>query len=144
LAAFPQFQKALDIYKRKAKSVAPGEFIPLNKLKQWGATNVGTFDTQYGKDLAEAKAAMVEIAMQGSRVFAGTAMQEKPFEEELKRLGLANPYSRIERVADLLKRLAKERETALRGGQINMPRVEGLQGGGVPAANDDPLGLLGP
>ena len=122
-AAFPQFYKALKAYRDSAEKIAPGENILWNKAKQAAASNVWA-PKDYGAALNTNKAAMTEIGMQGSRVFAGTAMQEAPFKAELERLSTTNPISRIRPVADLLEKLAREREKELRGGRVNMPALQ--------------------
>jgi hypothetical protein len=120
LAAFPQYQKALDQYLESVEKLKPRELIPWNKLVQGAAEKVWA-PKEYGDALGNAKALQTEMAMQGSRVFADTAMQEQAFKNELDRLSPAMPLSRVKKIVATMRDLAESRKQELLGMPISFP-----------------------
>ena len=116
LVAVDQFNQALDIVRDGIKEMGNSNFVPLNVLNQRLATGFYA-GSKYATTVASVKAAVSEIAMQGSRVFSGTAATDIRFKQELERFNSAQSMDQILRVADVLSQIANSRKNGI----LNMP-----------------------
>lgn len=134
LASITQYNSAADAALQALDQVNPGRFIPLNKITQDYISKVDAGgDKQSAQALAVLKNSLLEMSLQGGKVFTGNALTDTRFKQEAERLNSSQDKDVTKAVIASLRQIANSRGHALTSTPTMVPN--GMQQpGAAPAA----------